>query len=109
MLSTALAVVVPAMAFVMKPGLIAQTVVMHFLSARVRPEDGGGGRGTSGRNVNGEGSVYERKDGRWVAAAYVPAVGGTVHRVSSYAKTRAEGNKNVDLLRAIESAGPDQL
>ena len=43
------------------------------------PRGGGGGGGTSGRNVNGEGSVYQRKDGRWVAAADVPAVGGTVH------------------------------
>ena len=28
------------------------------------------------RNTNGEGSIYQRKDGRWVAAAYVPVVGG---------------------------------
>ncbi len=31
----------------------------------------------SGRNLNGAGSVYQRKDGRWVAAAYVPSLDGT--------------------------------
>ena len=61
----------------------------------------------SGRNVNGEGSVYQRKDGRWVAAAYVPAVGGKVHRVSSYAKTRAEGNKKLrELIEQAERNAP---
>jgi len=44
------------------------------------------------RNVTGEGSVYQRKDGRWVAAAYVPVVGGGVRRQAVYAKTRAEAN-----------------
>ncbi len=44
------------------------------------------------RNINGEGSVYQRKDGRWVAAAYVPVVGGTLLRRSVYAKTRAEAS-----------------
>jgi len=44
----------------------------------------------SGRNANGEGSVYQRKDGRWVAAAYLPVVTGGRRRVSVYGKTRQE-------------------
>jgi len=56
----------------------------------------------SGRSVNGEGSVYQRNDGRWVASAYVPAAGGQLHRVSSYTKTRAEANKMLHKL--IEQA-----
>jgi integrase len=46
----------------------------------------------SGRNLSGEGSVYQRKDGRWVAAVYLPVVGAGPKRVSVYAKTRAEAN-----------------
>ena len=34
----------------------------------------------SGRNATGEGSVYRRKDGRLVAAAYVPITDGTYKR-----------------------------
>ncbi|POA76747.1 site-specific integrase, partial [Pseudomonas sp. FW305-E2] len=44
----------------------------------------------SGRNATGEGSVYQRKDGRWVAAAYVPIADGTYKRVSHYVRTKAE-------------------
>jgi integrase len=42
----------------------------------------------SGRAVTGEGTVYQRKDGRWVAAAWVPSVGGKVQRVFTYSSTR---------------------
>jgi integrase len=41
-------------------------------------------------NANGEGSVYLRKDGRWCAAAYLPAATGGRRRVSVYAKSRQE-------------------
>ncbi|ACV76895.1 site-specific integrase [Nakamurella multipartita] len=44
----------------------------------------------SGRNAVGEGSVYQRKDGRWVAAAYVPVADGTYRRVSHYVRTKAD-------------------
>ena len=47
------------------------------------------------RNATGEGSVYQRKDGRWVAAAYVPVVGGKVRRQAVYAKSRAEAGKRL--------------
>jgi hypothetical protein len=40
--------------------------------------------------ANGEGSVYQRKDGRWVASAYVLASDGSMKRVQRYGKTRKE-------------------
>jgi integrase len=61
----------------------------------------------SGRNINGEGSVYQRKDGRWVAAAYVPVVGGGVRRQALYARTRAEASKKLrELLDRAEKHQP---
>jgi len=43
-----------------------------------------------GRNANGEGSVWLRKDGRWCAAAYLPVVTGGRRRVVVYGKSRQE-------------------
>jgi hypothetical protein len=61
----------------------------------------------SGRNINGEGSVYQRKDGRWVAAAYVPVIGGGIRRQAVYAKTRAEASKKLrELLDRAEKHMP---
>ncbi|MCC9311877.1 site-specific integrase [Kitasatospora sp. RB6PN24] len=47
---------------------------------------------TSSRRVraNGDGTVYQRKDGRWEAAGYVLAVGDTRKRVRIYGTTRKE-------------------
>ncbi|GAA3105347.1 hypothetical protein GCM10010464_80630 [Pseudonocardia yunnanensis] len=47
------------------------------------------------RNINGEGSIYQRKVGRWIAAAYVPVVGGGIRRQPVYAKTRAEASNKL--------------
>src|SRR5689334_20190743 len=58
--------------------------------ARVRQQDPGGCGLMSGRNATGEGSVYQRKDGRWVAAAYVPIADGTYKRVLHYVRTKSE-------------------
>jgi len=44
----------------------------------------------SARSAVGEGSVFQRKDGRWVAAAFVPTVQGGRRRVAQYGKTKAE-------------------
>ena len=53
----------------------------------------------SGRNINGEGSVYQRaSDGKWVAAAYVPVTTGGRRRVVKYGATRAEAS---DKLREV--------
>lgn len=40
--------------------------------------------------ANGDGTVYQRKDGRWEAAGYVLAPGNTSKRVSVYGITRKE-------------------
>ncbi|MCX4676454.1 site-specific integrase [Streptomyces sp. NBC_01433] len=40
--------------------------------------------------ANGEGTIYQRKDGRWEAASYVLAVDGTRKRVRVYGSTRRE-------------------
>ena len=56
----------------------------------------------SGKNLNGEGSVYQRKDGRWAAAAFVPTEGGKAERVQVYARTRAEASKK--LRKLLDSA-----
>jgi integrase len=61
----------------------------------------------SGRNLSGEGSVYQRKDGRWVAAAYVPVIGGGVRRRAVYAKTRTEANTKLrELVERAEQNMP---
>jgi integrase len=43
-----------------------------------------------GRHANGEGTIYQRKDGRWEGAIYVLTTGGTSKRQSLYGKTRAD-------------------
>ena len=47
---------------------------------------------TGSRRVraNGDGTVYQRKDGRWEAAGYVLAAGDTRKRIHVYATTRKE-------------------
>ncbi|RSS83973.1 site-specific integrase [Streptomyces sp. WAC06614] len=40
--------------------------------------------------ANGEGTIYQRKDGRWEAAGYVLAANGTRKRVRVYGTTRRE-------------------
>ncbi|OEJ96310.1 tyrosine-type recombinase/integrase [Streptomyces thermolilacinus] len=40
--------------------------------------------------ANGEGTIYQRKDGRWEAAGYVLAADGTHKRVRVYGTTRRE-------------------
>ena len=48
--------------------------------------------GTNSRRVraNGDGTVYQRKDGRWEAAGYVLAAGDTRKRIHVYGTTRKE-------------------
>jgi integrase len=51
-----------------------------------------GGRSRAGRRgrkrANGEGTIYQRKDGRWEGAAFVLTAAGTHRRVRTYAATR---------------------
>jgi integrase len=50
---------------------------------------------TARRNANGEGTVYQRKDGRWEAKTYLLVPGGTRRRVSVYADTRREAQEKL--------------
>lgn len=57
------------------------------------------------RRANGEGSIYRRKDGRWVAAIYVlRADGGRVRR-QVYGKTRGEVSAQLTAIAAKTAAG----
>ncbi|TDE28125.1 site-specific integrase [Actinomadura sp. 6K520] len=42
------------------------------------------------RRANGEGTIFQRKDGRWVGEAYVLTTEGTTKRITRYGKTRTE-------------------
>lgn len=44
----------------------------------------------AGRNANGEGSIYRRKDGRYEAAAYFMTTSGARKRIRVYGRTRGE-------------------
>jgi integrase len=44
------------------------------------------------KNANGEGSVYQRADGRWAGAAYVTTTDGTTKRVHVYGDTHREAS-----------------
>ncbi len=56
------------------------------------------------KNANGEGSVFQRKDGRWVAQYAVPSHGTTKYR-QFYGKTQKEAIHKREEARARENAG----
>jgi hypothetical protein len=59
------------------------------------------------RRGHGEGSIYQRSDGRWCGSVEVPGGSGRRPRKYVYGKTRAEVQKKVDQARrAIESGLP---
>lgn len=49
----------------------------------------------SGKNANGEGTVFQRKDGRWVAAIYAPMTDGQFRKIIKYASSRADANRKL--------------
>ena len=57
------------------------------------------------RRTNGEGTVYQRKDGRWEGSTYVTHVDGIRRRVSVYGATRQDAQAKLDALRAQEAKG----
>lgn len=63
-------------------------------------------RGTpSGRNPNGEGTIYQRKDGRFEAAAYVTTTDGTRKRISLYGRTWEDVHRRLVEVQAQEHRG----
>lgn len=60
----------------------------------------GGRRGR--KRANGEGTIYQRRDGRWEGAAFVLTAAGTHRRVRVYAATREAARRK--LTRLIEQS-----
>lgn len=59
------------------------------------------------KNANGEGTVYQRKDGRWTAATYVLRPDGGRQRRQVYGSTRAEvASRLRDLITLTERGIP---
>jgi hypothetical protein len=66
------------------------------------------------KRVNGEGTIYQRKDGRWEGAAYVLTTGGTFKRVRVYGRTYDDARKSLTKIieqsdrgiRPLRKAGP---
>lgn len=56
------------------------------------------------KNANGEGSVFQRKDGYWVAQYSVTSHGTTKYR-QSYGKTQKEAIQKRDEARTRENSG----
>jgi integrase len=50
------------------------------------------------KRVNGEGTIYQRKDGRWEGAAYVLTAGGTFKRVRVYGRSYDDARKSLTKL-----------
>jgi integrase len=50
------------------------------------------------KRVNGEGTIYQRKDGRWEGAAYVLTTGGTFKRVRVYGRSYDDARKSLTKL-----------
>ncbi|MGR6971423.1 tyrosine-type recombinase/integrase [Streptomyces cynarae] len=57
------------------------------------------------RNANGEGTIYQRKDGRWEAAVYVLTTSGMKKRVRVYGATRAEVSRKLTEAKAKNDQG----
>jgi integrase len=57
------------------------------------------------KRANGEGTIARRSDGRYVAAAFVPMVGGGRRRVYVYGRTRGEARDKLDELQRKASDG----
>jgi integrase len=58
-----------------------------------------------GRRANGEGTIFQRSDGRWVGEAYVLLPTGGRRRKTIYGKTRAEVHERVTNLIAQAQRG----
>ena len=55
--------------------------------------------------ANGDGTIYQRKDGRWEAAGYVLAAGGTRKRIRVYGTTRKEAADKLTEAVAVSNRG----
>jgi integrase len=62
------------------------------------PEDRRPRRGRGRKRANGEGTIYQRKDGRFEGAAFVPTTAGTFKRVRLYGRTHDEVRRKMTKL-----------
>jgi Phage integrase, N-terminal SAM-like domain len=61
-----------------------------------------GRKSRSRKRANGEGTIYQRKDGRYEGAAFVPTTAGTTKRVRVYGRTREDVRRQ--LTKLLEQA-----
>jgi integrase len=62
------------------------------------------------QRARGEGSIYRRKDGRYVAAVYVPMTDGTRRRVQLYGRTRADVSQRLtELMNRVQAGMPEPV
>ena len=59
----------------------------------------------SKKRANGQGSIYQRKDGRWAGAAYVLTVDGTYKRVPVYGSSAEEVDAKLTEMKARSNRG----
>ena len=59
----------------------------------------------AGKRANGEGTIYQRKDGRWVAAATIVTMSGINKRIERYGRTREEARMKRDATLAAAQTG----
>lgn len=57
------------------------------------------------KNANGEGTIYQRKDGRWEGTASVLTSDGAFRRRSVYGKTHADAHEKLTKLKANSQSG----
>ena len=62
-------------------------------------------RSSRRRRANGEGSIWQRKDGRYGYAAYVLTTAGTIERIQGYARSHDDARKLLTELIAKADQG----
>lgn len=62
-------------------------------------------RRRSKKRANGQGSIYQRKDGRWTAAAFVLTADGTFKRVPVYGRSAEEVDGKLTELKSRSNRG----
>lgn len=76
-------------------------------SEHAEQDRGNRARRSKRKRGNGEGSIWQRKDGRYGYAAYVLTTAGTYKRVQGYAKSHEEARKALtELLRRADQGVP---
>jgi integrase len=76
-------------------------------SEQAKQDQGNRARRSKRKRGNGEGSIWQRKDGRYGYAAYVLTTAGTYKRVQGYAKSHEEARKALtELLRRADQGVP---